>query len=93
MLLIHHRYRIATKHRHLAALTSTNRRISSSSQKSPSHTIHYGKCKMDSHTDTIVAGCNCVVLNHTGKEYDVRAFSDSHYAIKNVPLAQVGTAW
>ena len=48
---------------------------------------------MDSHADTIVAGRNCVVLNYVGKECDVHAFSDSHDAIKNVPLAQVGTAW
>ena len=92
MLIFHCRSRIAIKRRYLAALTTANRRISSSSQKSPSNTIHYGKCEMDSHADTIVAGRNCVVLNYTGKECDVEMFSDSHDAIKNVPLAQVGTA-
>ena len=55
--------------------------------------IYHGKCEMDSHADTIVAGKNCVVLNYTGKECDVSAFSDKCGTIENVPLARVATAW
>ena len=80
-------------HRHVSTLVTGCRRISSSARKYSMNAVTYGKCEMDSHADTIVAGRNCVVLNYTGKECDVHAFSDSHDAIKNVPLAQVGTAW
>ena len=55
--------------------------------------IYHGKCEMDSHADTIVAGKNCVVLNYTGKECDVSAFSDNCGTIENVLLARVATAW
>ena len=84
---------IATKHRHIYRLFSGPRRIISSSSSSPTNkTIYHGKCKLDSHADTIVAGRNCVVLNYVGKECDVTAYRDDYEAIKNVPIANVATA-
>ena len=80
-------------HRHISTLVTGCRRISSSARKVQTNAITYGKCEMDSHANTIVAGRNCVVLNYVGKECDVHAFSDSHDAIQKNSLAPVGTAW
>lgn len=34
-----------------------------------------GRCEMDSHADTCVAGANCVVLELTGRTAEVEAYS------------------
>jgi hypothetical protein len=33
-----------------------------------------GRCEMDSHADTCVAGSNCVVLEYTGRSAEVEAY-------------------
>ena len=45
-----------------------------------------GRIELDSHTDSIVLGSNCVVLHQTGKVYEVSLYSDDYEAIKNVPV-------
>lgn len=52
-----------------------------------------GRCELDSHADTIVAGNNCVVLELTGKTVSVTPFSEEYSAIKDVPVASVATAY
>ena len=54
---------------------------------------NYGKCELDSHADTTVAGSNCTVLHYTGKECDVSPFRDDFEPIKNVPIVTAATAW
>ena len=48
---------------------------------------------MDSHANTIVPGKNCVVLEYSGKECDVSPYREDYEAMKNVPIANVATAW
>ena len=38
-------------------------------------------------------GKNCVVLNYTGREFDVLPYTDTYESIKSVPIANAGTAW
>ena len=51
-----------------------------------------GRCEMDSHADTCVAGRNCVVLEYTGRHAEVQAYSPD-YPSKRIPIATVATAY
>jgi hypothetical protein len=51
-----------------------------------------GRCEMDSHADTCVAGSNCVILEYTGRTAEVEAYSPD-YPSKKVPIATVATAY
>ena len=51
-----------------------------------------GRCEMDSHADTCVAGSNCVVLEYTGRTAEVEAYSPD-YPSKTIPIATVATAY
>ena len=51
-----------------------------------------GRCEMDSHADTCVAGSNCVVLEYTGRTAEVEAYSPD-YPSKRIPIATVATAY
>ena len=51
------------------------------------------RIELDSHTDTIVLGSNCVILHHTGKVCEVSPYSDDYEAIKNVPVVCGATLW
>ena len=51
-----------------------------------------GRCEMDSHADTCVAGANCVVLELTGRTAEVEAYSPD-YPSKKIPIATVATAY
>jgi hypothetical protein len=51
-----------------------------------------GRCEMDSHADTCVAGGNCVVLKYTGRNAKVEAYSPD-YPSKTIPIATVATAY
>jgi len=77
----------------ISRLSTGVRRKISSAQTAPSNELSYGKCELDSHADTIVAGRNCVVLNFVGKECDVTAYREDYEVVKNVPIANVATAW
>ena len=48
---------------------------------------------MDSHTDTIVCGFNCIIMHFTGKECDVAPYTDAYDIIKEVPIVQADTAY
>jgi hypothetical protein len=76
-------------------MRSTPRRIASaksSAERLPVKNIH-GKCEVDNHADTCVAGSNCVILEYTGKECDVSPYRDDYDAIQNVPIVHAATAW
>ena len=53
----------------------------------------YGKCELDSHADTVVAGSNCVILNYTGKVCDVSPYCDEYTTVTNIPIVNATTAW
>jgi hypothetical protein len=47
---------------------------------------------MESHADTCVAGSNCIVLEFTGRNATVEAYSPD-YPSKEIPIATVATAY
>ena len=51
-----------------------------------------GRCEMDSHADTCVAGDNCTVLEYTGRNATVEAYTPD-YPSKEIPIATVATAY
>ena len=53
----------------------------------------FGRCELDSHADTIVAGSNCIILQYTGKEFDVSPYRDDYESVSNVPIVHAATAW
>ena len=75
-------------------LKSTARRAAAARTNSQrKNVITYGKCELDSHADTIVAGSNCVILNYTGKVCDVSPYRDDYAPVHNVPIVKAATAW
>ena len=53
---------------------------------------HSGRCEMDSHADTCVAGSNCTMLELTERTANVEAYSPE-YPSKKIPIATVATAY
>ena len=80
----------------ISKIKTSNRTISQartiSSSTSPPATI-YGRCELDSHADTIVAGANCIVLHYTGQECSVHPYSETYSPIDNVPIVNAATAY
>ena len=78
----------------ISTIRSGTRRYIKASKVTASVTMNkYGKCELDSHADSIVAGSNCIILNYTGKECDVSPYRDDYNAITNVPIVTAATAW
>jgi len=83
-----------TRHSHIGQITSSHRRTAATSTKiSRKAATIYGRCKLDSHADTIVAGSNCVVINYTGNVCDVSPYRDDYAPVYNVPIVTAATAW
>ena len=53
----------------------------------------YGRCELDSHADTTVAGSNCIILQYTGKECSVQPYSDVYNPTHHVPIVHAATAY
>ena len=79
----------------IAQIRSSVRRTPkiSSISKSKSTKVNYGRCELDSHADTIVAGSNCVILGYTGRVCDVSPYREDYESVKDVPIVQAATAW
>jgi len=74
----------------------STRRVSSamvSAIKRESAPITAGRIELDSHTDTVVAGANCTILEYTGKICDVSPYRDDYDSVTNVPIVHAATAW
>jgi hypothetical protein len=58
------------------------------------HTVegHNGRCKLDSHADTCVAGANFAICEFDGMTCEVLPYTDSYESIKDVPIVGA-TAW
>ena len=79
----------------ICQFTSTSRRVSSAksgTKRKRTATVH-GRCELDSHADTIVAGSNCIILQYTGKVCDVSPYRDDYESALNVQIVHAATAW
>ena len=74
-----------TKYRNILWLVTETRRISLTTIEFVSSTLFYCTCRIYVYTKTIVAGCDCIILNYFGKECDMHAFSNNHDVIENIP--------
>ena len=83
----------ATTH-HICQLTSSTRRAAAAyTATARSKVPVHGRCELDSHADTTVAGSNCTVLHYTGKVCDVSPYRDDYDPVSNVPIVTAATAW
>ena len=64
-----------------------------SSIRSKGETPTFGRCELDSHADTIVAGANCIIMHYTGNICDVSPYRDDYEAAKGIPIVTAATAW
>jgi hypothetical protein len=55
----------------------------------------FGRCELDSHADTCVAGSNFVLLEHTSKTVDVHNYSKELNVMRDIPIATAtaATVW
>jgi hypothetical protein len=79
---------VQSSHRHarVGAITITDRMFQTEEG-------HSGRCEMDLHADTCVAGANFVICTFDGITCEVSPYTDSYEAIKDVPIVGVATAW
>ncbi len=52
-----------------------------------------GRCEMDSHADTCVAGPNFMILEFTGEQCDVTPYTNDYEPITNVSVVNAATAY
>jgi hypothetical protein len=52
-----------------------------------------GRCEMDTHADTCVAGANFLVCEFDGTTCEVTPFTDQYQAMKGIPIVSAETAW
>lgn len=53
----------------------------------------HGRCEMDTHADTCVAGANFLLIGWDGMTADVGAFHGSYEVLRDVPIVHCCTAW
>ena len=81
--------------RQTSDIKTSDRRVLSTIQKigaTNAYPIH-GRCEMDSHADTTVAGRNCAIIKFTDSSFDVSQFSDKYTPIKDVPIVLAATGY
>jgi hypothetical protein len=54
---------------------------------------HKGRCELDSHADTCVAGANFCICEFDGMTCEVSPYLDNYESIKDVPIVAAATAW
>lgn len=52
-----------------------------------------GRCEMDSHADTCLAGANCRIVEKTGRSVEVQGFSPKLPTVKSVPIVTAMTTY
>ena len=88
-------YEYKNSNRWIADIKTSERRISSSLRRisdvqgQPFH----GRCEMDSHADTTVAGKNCAILKYTDRSCDVAPFSEKYTPMKDIPIVTAATGY
>ena len=63
------------------------------STKKKSNEQKFGRCELDSHANTIVAGSNCVILQYTGKECNVNPYRYDYGSVSNILIVHAATSW
>ena len=53
----------------------------------------YSTMGLDTDTDMIVCGSNCIIVHFTGKECDVAPYTNAYKTIKAVPIVQAATSY
>ena len=62
--------------------------------KKPDHIVKTdGRCELDTRADTICTGKNFRMMSTTGGVCGVKGFHDDFDATKDIPIAQVATAY
>ena len=74
-------------------LSSVRHPAASKAKRRPTTLPTEGRMELDSNTDTIVLGTNCVILSHTGQSCEVMPYSDTYDAITDVPVVTGATLW
>ena len=79
---------------HIAPVRSGNRIISlTRREKVLTRETFYRRTELDSHSDTTVAGRNCVPIWNTQRLFDVEKFSDTYEPIKDVSIISADTGF
>ena len=80
--------------RHLSRILSSVRRPAASKPNRKTMSLPTeGHIELDSHTDTIVMGANCVILSHRGQSFEVMPYSDTYDTITDVLVITGATLW
>ena len=87
--------------RNVGAITVTNRKIANRAAKrakldmrfDDDHSHKLTRSEIDNHADTMCAGQNCIPMAFTGMTCDVNGFHGSMDAMREIPVATVGTLW
>ena len=53
----------------------------------------HGRCKLDSHADTTIAGKNCAIIKYTDRSCDVAPFSEKYTPMKDIPIVSAATGF
>ena len=53
----------------------------------------HGKCKLDSHADSIAPGKNCTMIKYTDQSCDVAPFSEKYTHMKDIPIVSAATGF
>ena len=53
----------------------------------------HGRCELDSHVDTTVAGKNCAIIKYTYRSCDVSPFSEKYTPMKDIPIVSAATGF
>ena len=81
--------------RRILDIKTSDRRLPSTIQTigaTSGQPIH-GRCEMDSHADTTVAGRNCTIIRYTDRSCDVSPFSDKYTPMKDVSIVSAATGY
>ena len=80
----------------LSDITTSERRISQTQivvSTNKEDTPFHGRSELDSHSNTTVAGKDCVIHRYTYRSYDVAPFSDKYTPMKDVPIVSAATGY
>ena len=67
------------------------RHVSKVFTASPNQGVFDGRVELDTHTDTFVAGRNCLLMNYTERVCDVMPYSDDYEPKTGIPIVQAAT--
>ena len=83
------------KGRNTSDIQSLERKISSTKRniiKIVGEPFH-GRCTLDSHADTTVAGKNCTIIKYTDRSCDVAPFSEKYTHMKDILIVSTATGF